>query len=359
MPRPPVVGLLYLEYDYRGVQGGIDDQTALGYATRSARVTGLTFEKAKAGKLTPALEIAFEEAIDSLKKHGDLIGISGNCGFMMYYQNLVRKLAKGTPCFMSPLMQAQLISSALPTSGQILVLTADTGSLTAARQVLLTQAGVKVDDPEQFVIVGLEELPGFEVVADPSKGAMNKPLVEAGILELVRSNLRRSNIRAILFECTELPAFADAVRKATGLPVFDVVTCLSFFHGAVKTSYRAAMLEQQASCERAAADATAAVAVLPVARNTTGTLRDDARALGRTQLEIALSAVNYLERELLVDPLEAEVNAITASNVGAAVWARLQVLARAVPALRGATTTDTLNEVPPASQWCTPSLTVV
>ena len=247
-----------LEYDYNGVQGGIDDQTALGFATRSARVVGLTFEKAKAGVLKPELEIAFEEAVDSLRKHGDLIGISGNCGSMMYYQNLVRKLAKGTPCFMSPLMQAQLISSALPPKGQILVLTADKGSLTAARQVLLTEAGVRVDDPVQFVIDGLQDLPGFEVVADPSKGAMNKPLVERGILELVRTRLKRST-------SADPPRVhrAAGVRrrhgKATSLPVFDVVTCLNFFHGAYNTSFRSAVLEQQKSVERAA-DAAGAVA---------------------------------------------------------------------------------------------------
>ena len=31
-----------------------------------------------------------------------------------------------------------------------------------------------------------------------------------------------------LSECTELPAFSDALRTATSLPVFDVVTCLDF-----------------------------------------------------------------------------------------------------------------------------------
>ena len=39
----------------------------------------------------------------------------------------------------------------------------------------------------------------------------------------------RYNRRAILMECTELPPYSDAVRHATGLSVFDAITCCDFF----------------------------------------------------------------------------------------------------------------------------------
>lgn len=84
-------------------------------------------------------------------------------------------------------------------------------------------------------------------------------------------------------------------------------------------------------------------------RTATNTLRDDARAITRNQLELALGAVNYFERELLIDPLESEVSDVTGRNVTATVWSRLQMLARVVPLLRGATTTETINEVPLAT----------
>ena len=35
--------------------------------------------------------------------------------------------------------------------------------------------------------------------------------------------------RAILLECTELPPYSDAIRHATGLPVFDAITNSDFF----------------------------------------------------------------------------------------------------------------------------------
>ena len=40
---------------------------------------------------------------------------------------------------------------------------------------------------------------------------------------------------------------------------------------------------------------------------------------------------------------------VTGRNVTATVWSRLQMLARVVPLLRGATTTETINEVPLAT----------
>ena len=37
------------------------------------------------------------------------------------------------------------------------------------------------------------------------------------------------DIRGFLFECTELPPYSDAVRNATGKPVYDAITNCDFF----------------------------------------------------------------------------------------------------------------------------------
>ena len=52
----------------------------------------------------------------------------------------------------------------------------------------------------------------------------------AGIVAKAQAVLQQHpEIRSILMECTELPPFSDAVRFATGLPVFDAITCCDFF----------------------------------------------------------------------------------------------------------------------------------
>ena len=49
---------------------------------------------------------------------------------------------------------------------------------------------------------------------------------------------KHPNIRAILLECTELPAYADALRKETGLPVYDAITGCDFFMTGVQDNER-------------------------------------------------------------------------------------------------------------------------
>ena len=71
-------------------------------------------------------------AVAELKQAGPLVGISGNCGFMMWYQARVRELTS-TPVFMSALVQAPLVEAAIGRDAKVLLLTANSKTLLAAR----------------------------------------------------------------------------------------------------------------------------------------------------------------------------------------------------------------------------------
>jgi len=75
-----------------------------------------------------------------------------------------------------------------------------------------------------FVIVGCEDVDSFEAVELGTKLDVEKvqPGIVAKALEVVAAN---PSLRAIVMECTVLPAFSDAVRSAMGLPVYDAITC--------------------------------------------------------------------------------------------------------------------------------------
>ena len=76
-------------------------------------------------------------------------------------------------------------------------------------------------------MVGVEDVEGFEAVAMGDWVDYDK--VEPGIVNLAQETIRRNpGIRAFLFECTELSAYSDSVRQATGLPVFDIITSSDF-----------------------------------------------------------------------------------------------------------------------------------
>lgn len=76
--------------------------------------------------------------------------------------------------------------------------------------------------------MGAQDVPGFEAVALGEKVDTKK--VEPGMVALAKEALKKyPDARAFLMECTELPPYSDAVRHATGKPVFDAITNCDFF----------------------------------------------------------------------------------------------------------------------------------
>ena len=177
---------------------------------------------------------------------------------------------------------------------------------------------------------------------------MDQQKVERGIVARVTAILRRTPVRAILCECTELPAFSDALRTATSLPVFDVVTCLDFFHSARNRSFHSAVRHQVTQGIERKLSSEAETAVLPPVRTATNTLRDDARAT-RATAELALGAVNGTSNASCSSTLSSRKCPMSRGATSPPPCGRGCRCSRVVPLLRGATTTETINEVPLAT----------
>lgn len=230
-----IIGVLRIDYNYPPAPGDIDHPDSYGYKVVFRVVHGLTFAKCQDGVMDDQIVESFRRAVDELEAVEGLAGITGDCGFMMHYQCLVRHMAE-KPVFMSALLQAPLISAAFKNFEKILVVTANSNTLLAARDTLLTTCGFKVDDPNQFVIHGLQDLEGFDAV---EKGeAADTCLVQHHITERLKQVVKdEQTIRAILLECTELPHYADHLRRKIGLPVFDAITCVNYFRSSAITSH--------------------------------------------------------------------------------------------------------------------------
>eukprot|EP00964_Phaeocystis_antarctica_P141049 scaffold106024_cov75-Phaeocystis_antarctica.AAC.1 len=77
---------------------------------------------------------------------------------------------------------------------------------------------------KRFIIVDCAEVDGVGIAIKQGlevKVEEVSPLMVTLAKETVKANPK---LRAIIFECTELPPYSDAVREATGLPVFDSIT---------------------------------------------------------------------------------------------------------------------------------------
>lgn len=89
----------------------------------------------------------------------------------------------------------------------------------------------------RFHIIGCEDVPGFEAVALGEK--VDTAKVEPEMVKHCLKALKKfPKTRAILMECTELPPYSDAVRHATGLPVFDAITNCDFFINSFRDNKR-------------------------------------------------------------------------------------------------------------------------
>lgn len=171
----------------------------------------------------PGIVAPFVEAGLRLVRQG-VQALGTTCGFMILFQ---RELAGAlpVPVFTSSLLQLPLIERALGPRGRIGVVTADSEHLLPEH---LRLAG---GSPERVSLCGLQDAPCFREAIFSGSGRIDP----AGVCREVVERSRRlcaadPEIRALLFECANLPPYAAAVREATGRPVYDALTLIRWVH---------------------------------------------------------------------------------------------------------------------------------
>ena len=182
------------------------------------------------------------KAVQWLCEEKKVDGISGDCGFMMYIQETIRSMTT-RPVFMSALAQMPSLTTALNSDVQIIIMTANGKTLAPMQSLIAKECGFHTEE-KRFIIVGCENVPGFEAVA--IGGKVDATIVEPGIVALVKLTLEKHpDVAAIMMECTELPAYSDSVRNAFGLPVLDAITNCNFFINAFQDNKRFGLNEWQ------------------------------------------------------------------------------------------------------------------
>ena len=224
----PVLGVIRLDYDYPPACGDIDCPDTYGYDVYYKVVPGFTFEMAQSGALTPAVQQRFIESCNWLINTKKVNVITGDCGFMVYFQDIAQSIIKTKPvCFvMSSLLQLKSIQATLSPVDEIIIMTANGVALSQMNEAFQKACGFSVVD-DRLRVVGCENVPGFEAVAAGDKVDVAK--VQPGMIQLVKESLvKYPKVKAILLECTELPPYANAIRECSGLPVWDVISACNY-----------------------------------------------------------------------------------------------------------------------------------
>ena len=117
------------------------------------------------------------------------------------------------------------------------IITADASSL---KEKHLKGAGI---ESIPLAIAGLENEEEFSRVFLGNATTIDANKVEREVVSVAKRLISQNpDIGAFVFECANLPPYASAVRKATGLPVFDILSLAEIvYHGLVKKEFKREM----------------------------------------------------------------------------------------------------------------------
>ena len=156
--------------------------------------------------------------------------ITTSCGFNAIFQ---RELAESVPVpvFTSSLMQIPIVQNMLSRKQSVGVITAKKSALTEKHL-----ESVGIENPDSIYIQGLETYAEWDKIFSSPNDDIDISTVENDVVNLACSMMKMANIGAFILECTDLPPFANSIRKVTGCPVFDFVTLTNFVYQAISQS---------------------------------------------------------------------------------------------------------------------------
>jgi aspartate/glutamate racemase len=208
------VGILMLETRFPRILGDIGNASTFSFPVMYKIVKGANINRVVIDG-DPTLIKDFVAAGKELIRNG-VRGLVTSCGFMALFQKEISK-ALPVPCLCSSLVQIPMVHRI--TGGKpIGVITANASALTPRHF-----EGVDAADIPVF-IEGIENTSFGQALKNNLDEYEYNEAEEAVVSAAKRLLARNNDIGAIVFECTNLPPFATAVKRVTNLPVFDIVT---------------------------------------------------------------------------------------------------------------------------------------
>jgi Asp/Glu/hydantoin racemase len=216
------VGILMLEARFPRIPGDVGNAATWPFPVLYKVVPGASPDRVVRRKAEGLLDDFVAGGRELVALGAD--GIVTNCGFLSLFQEDLAA-ACAVPVATSALMQAPVIERLLPPGRRVGILTVCAASLTPEH---LSAAGVALDTPVAGTDGGREftrVLLGNELELDVA--AAERDILEAGD----RLVTRHPEVGAVLLECTNMCPYARALSERLELPVFDMVSFVTWFHG--------------------------------------------------------------------------------------------------------------------------------
>ncbi len=220
------VGILILDTKFPRIAGDIGNARTFPFPVRYHRVAGaepdLVVRRGAEGLLP-----AFVDGARQLEREG-VGAITTSCGFLVKFQ---RELAAAVrvPVFTSSLLMVPLVAGMLAPGRKVGILTVNAATLGPEH---LAGAGIGLDVP--IAVVGMEGEKEFSRVLLGDELELDVDLAREEHVRVARRLVaEHPEVGAIVLECTNMPPYADDVRRETGLPVFDILSLVTMVHGAL------------------------------------------------------------------------------------------------------------------------------
>lgn len=168
----------------------------------------------------------FKRAAAELVEQG-VDGITTSCGFLSIYQ---KELADScpVPVATSSLLQVPLVQRLIPSGKRVGILTFSSALMNPA---YLESVGVPPGTP----IVGMDK--DCEFARSIMEGDVSVPfeVVQEDVVQAAgRLIAENPDIGAIVAECTNMTPFSHAIVERYGLPVYDAVSMIRWFHSGLR-----------------------------------------------------------------------------------------------------------------------------
>jgi Asp/Glu/hydantoin racemase len=221
------VGILMLDTRFPRIPGDMGNAATFPFPVRYHRISGaspdLVVRRGAAGLLD-----AFADGARALEREG-VGAITTNCGFLVKHQAALAAAVR-VPVLTSSLLLVPLVHRMLPPGRRVGILTVNASTLGAEH---LRGAGIPPDLP--LAVAGLEGEKEFTRVLLGDEPELDVDQARDEHVRVARRLVAdHADIGALVLECTNMPPYAPDVQRATGLPVFDIVSLVTLVHGALR-----------------------------------------------------------------------------------------------------------------------------
>ena len=219
----PSLGILMLKTRFPRILGDIGNSQTWPFPVLYQVIDDATVGRVVNAEPPVELIDAFVDASQQMIDAG-AAAITTSCGFMVPLQaELSQRLP--VPVMTSSLQQIPMVQTSLPKDKKVGVITINAEQLTSTH---LTAAGATADTP----IVGVEPDSELYRVIHRDLTMLNVAAAKDSVVAAGEKLLAQApDIGAIVLECTNMAPYANALRDKFGLPVYDIISLINWWHG--------------------------------------------------------------------------------------------------------------------------------